>query len=524
VLSADPNVKYEAEGVADSISARLFSLDAVHPVSGPALQRVDLSQPDTAIAELVGANLLVLGTLQAEGDRLQISVRLENVAKHRVEWSETFTGLRQDLFTLEDQIATAIVNALKISPTLQERERQPMPDTQDLSAYDLYLQGRDTLTKQRNVTGATEALKAFQAAVNKDNGFALAWTGMADASVFLYRSTKNTSWAEKALFAAREAAQRNQNLPEVHFALGSIYSATGKNAEAVEEIKHALQLAPNSDDGYIRMARAYNATGQSDAAIRAAKKAVDINPYYWYNHKQLGFIYQASGRIADALTEFKRQVELNPHDATGFLDIGAMLYLQGKLSDSIPYFRKAIELRPTWDAYANLGTVYYELAQYKDAIAMAEKAVELNPNSSAALHNLAQIYAAASLPKKASQMFDRAIEAAYKVLQVNPRNAEELGTLAMCYGGKGDFARAHETLARARGIDPTNRDLLYDEALLDAQSGRLPNALHELEKALENGSSFDEALRDPALAELRRMPEFADLQKRFGASSSPGKR
>ncbi|MBV8896738.1 MAG: protein kinase [Acidobacteriaceae bacterium] len=518
-LSSDANTKYEAEGIADAISARLFSLSAVHAVSTPALERVNLNQTESAIAQQVGANLIVRGTLQSEGEHLQVFVNLDDVQKNRVVWSGSFSGLRWDLFALEDHVASAIVDALNIKPSLQDQERRPMPDTQNIPAYDLYLQGRDVL-KQRNVAGAKQALNDFQQAVNKDQDFALAWAGIADASLFLYRSTKDASWAQKALLAAREAEQRNRTLSEVHFALGSADSATGRYAEAVEEIKHALELTPNSDEGYIRLARAFLSSGQGDAAVTAAKKAVELNPFYWYNHKQLGFIYQQIGKMPEALAEFKRQVELNPHDATGFLNIGAMYYLDGKLKDSIPYFKKASEIQPNFDQYANLGTVYYQLGQYQDAIAMTKKAIELNPNSSIALRNLAQMYQSAGQQANASATFDRAIEAAYRSLQVNSQNAEELGTLATCYAGKGSFDKARETLSSARAINPKDRDLMYDEAVLDAQEKRFPDALAALTRALENGSSFDEASRDPALIDVRRLPQFAALQKRFGAKSS----
>lgn len=518
-LSSDPNAKYEAEGIADAVSARLFSLSAVHAVSTPALDRVDLNQPESTVAQQVGANLFVRGNLQAEGDHLQVFVNLFDVQQNRVVWSGSFTGLRWDLFALEDHVASAIVDALKIQPNLQDQERRPMPDTQNLPAYDLYLQGRDVF-KQRNVAGATQALKDFQQAVDKDQDFALAWAGMADASLFLFRSTKDAAWAQKALLAAREAEQRNRTLPEVHFAMGSANLATGLYAEAIEEIKHALELTPNSDDGYIRLARAYLASGKGDAAVAAAKKAVELNPYYWYNHKQLGFIYQQIGKMPEALAEFKRQVELNPHDATGFLNVGAMYSLDGKLKESIPYFKKAIEIQPSFDQYNNLGSVYYQLGQYKDAIAMTKKAVELNPNSSVALRNLAQMYQSAGDQKNAGATFDRAIQAAYSSLQVNPQNAEELGTLATCYAGKGDFDNAREKLANALAINPRDRELMYDEAVLDTQEKRYPQAFAALERALGNGSSIDQALTDPGLADLRSQPQFAALQKRFTAKPS----
>jgi serine/threonine-protein kinase len=509
-LSDDPSVKYYAEGMTEAIDARLFSVQGAHPVSAAALERISLKQPEKLVARQLGANLIANGTVQAEGDRLQIFITVDDPTGNRLVWNGTYSGTRHDLFALEDQVATGLVKALGIASSDNNQGRQPLSDTQNLPAYDLYLRGRDILRTQKTVAGALEALNDFQQAISADRDFALAWTGVADSSLLLYRITKKSSWADKAVLAAREAKERKDSA-EASFALGSVYSARGRYAEAVGEIKHALELAPNSDDGYVRLARAYLAMGQSNPAIAAAKKAVEINPFYWYNHKQLGFVYQQLGLVSDALPEFKKQVELDPGDATGYTNIGAIYYLLGSVKQSIPFFEKAVQIRPSYDAYSNLGTLYYQMREFPQAISMAEKAVELDANSSAALLNLAQIYAAAGRKADATATFDRGIAAAYRVLQVNPRNADELGTLAMCFEGEGDLTKARQMLARARSIRPDDRDLLYDQAVIEARAHRIPEALAALKKALQNGTSLQQALADPALAEVRASPQFADL-------------
>ena len=340
-LSADPNLRYEAEGITDSLSSRLFSLNGVHPISVQALQRVDLTQSGAVIGRQVGANLIVNGTVQDQADRIQVIVSIDDLKKDTRVWSQAFTGVRADLFTLEDEIATRLIQALSITPTTEERERTAIPATQNLAAYDLYLKGRDILKNRVDAPAALEALALFDQASGKDPDFALAWTGIADSSLLLYKMKKESFWADKALAAAREASRRNDNLPEVYFALGSAFTATGKNAQAVEEIKKALQLQPNSDNGYLRLGKAYAATGQVELALAAFRKAVELNPYYWYNYKQLGWAYFQFGRNQEALNEFKRQVDLNPKDWSGYNNIGAIYYVQGRWKDCIPYFQKA---------------------------------------------------------------------------------------------------------------------------------------------------------------------------------------
>ncbi len=515
-VGPDPNLKYRAEGIADAVSARLASLESLHPVSNSAIEQANLAQPDEKVGRQLGANLLVKGNVQSEGDRIKVNASILNVEKHKTIWSKSYEGVAADLFTLEDEISNDTVHALNVTPTLKELERAAPAPTQNLAAYDLYLKGRDILKNHRDAVNAKSALDLFDQARNQDNSFALAWTGIADANLLLYKTTKDSLYSSKAVAAAQEARNRNDNLPQVHLALGSVYTATGRNAEAIDEIKHALQLEPNSDDGYIRLGRAYLAAGRTPEAISALKKAVQLNPYYWYNYKQLGYAYSQLGQIQEALKQFKLQVQYNPADASGYNNIGGMYFQQGRWKDSITAFEKAISINPSFDEYSNLASAYYLLGRYSEAVPIFEKAVAANPKSAIAARNLAESYMRTGQKEKAQNLFDRAIALSYEQLQVNPQDAAILGNLALSYAGKGEPAHAHTFISRARAIDRDDSELMYDSAIVDTANLRYAEALQALKSALQKGYSFEYCMSDPDLKALRESPGFAALRKEFG--------
>ncbi len=514
-IGSDANLKYRAEGISDAVTARLASLNSVHPVSTSALDRTNLAQSETAIGQQVGANLLVKGTVQGLGDRLKVDAEIYNVETHRALWSKSYERVNADLFTLEDEISNDAESALKVTPTLQEREREAPAPTQNLAAYDLYLKGRDILKNHRDEANAKTALSLFEQACKQDPNFALAWTGVADASLLLYRMNKDGLLASKALLAAEQARKLNPSLPEVHFALGSVYSETGRNAEAVSEIKQALDLSPNSDNGYIRLGRAYLATGQKEPALNALKKAVQLNPYYWYNHNQLGRAFNRLGQTEDALKEFKEQVTQNPTDESGYNNVGGMYLKQAQWKKSIPEFRKALEIHPSLDAYSNLATAYYHLGDFSQAVQLYLQAVALDEDDAESVRNLADAYAHAGQSEKARQAYDRAIKLLYDQLAVNPQNSDALGNLAMCYAAKKNPVKARSLIGQARGIDASDSGLMYEEAYVNAAEGRIDDSIQALRNAFSNGFSFEYFLSDPDFEAVRNSPGFKALKKQF---------
>ena len=520
VLGDQDSFGYVAEGLSEAISAKLFQLKDVHVAWSTATEKTSEKDPPEKTARELGANLLVHGTvrgttLQGKVQKIAIVVNLDDVSAGRRLWSGEVSGVAQDLLTLEDQIGSKLVTALELKPSSAELARGTAHPTENLQGYELYLRGREAMRGEEDLKRSQAAVSFFQEALKKDPNFALAYAGLADASLGMYHTTKDSLWAQKALGAAQQAQQLNDELAEVHFSLGSVYNATGKVAESIIELDRAVQLAPNSDEGYRRLGAAYVANGQKEEALEAYQKAIDLNPYYWANYNSLGIAYFDSGEYEKALSAYRRVTQLEPDNSTGYENIGDVYFRQGKYNDCVPMFKKAIELSPRYDNYSNLGTTYFYLKRYDEAVEMFEKAVQTNSNQEWTMGNLADAYRWSGHPDKAASTYDKAIALGYKELQTNPRKADVMADMALYYAKKGNPTEALALIRRARSIDGSNVDFIHTEGVVEAIAGRPEEALKTLHEAFRKGYPPNDAENDPELKSLRSRPEFEKLVTEF---------
>jgi len=521
VMGDENSLRYVADGLVDALSAKMFQLQEVHIASSSAVEKVAAKQQSIEkTAHALGVNLILEGTVQGNADKLRVTFNLENVADNRRVWTKEFSGVPQDLLTLEDEIYSDLVEALNLKPTNEELARSGVHPTENTTAYDLYLKGRNALRGTQGVRDTQAALKFLEDALRQDPNFALAYTGVADANLRLYKDTNDSLYAQKAIAAAQHAEQLNPNLPEVHLSLGSAYDTSGRSAEAIRELKTALDLTPNSDDANRRMGDALRASGKKQEAIAAYQSAVNANPYYWYNHDTLGSAYFRYGDNEKALAEYQRVTELAPDNAVGYQNIGAVYFREGKYEKSIPAYQKALEVEPHASIYSNLGTAYFFLKRYDEAVKMFEKAVESNPKDEQLLGNLADAYRASGQMQQAVTTYDKAIALAYQQLQVNPRSADVMGDLALYYAKKGDSKNALQYIRQARAITPADLQLLYSEAQINAITGHSQEAMQALREALQKGYSSEEAQRDPELDKLKSLPEFSRLITQYAKSTN----
>jgi serine/threonine protein kinase/tetratricopeptide (TPR) repeat protein len=514
ILGDSSQLDYVAKGIEEALSTKLFQLRDVRVTSNEATDQVDQKQPLPKIARALGANLLVQGVLQAAGDKMRITMNLEDVAEGRRLWSAEFDGVVGDLFTLEDQIYNELISALDLNPTSNELASAAARPTNSVAAYDLYLQGRNSM-RGHDAKNMDSALDYFDKALKADPRFALAYTGIADASLRMNSLKKDSLWTQKALAAAQQAQALNDALPEVHATLGNAYRATGKHAEAVAELNRALTLAPNSDEFYRRLGNVHLDSGDIAQALDAFQKAVQLNPYYWINYNDLGIAYEHRADYAKALEAFQRATVLEPDIETGYENAGNMYLIQGKYQESIPLFQKAIQIEPYFTAYSNLGTSYFFLKQYSNAVEMFQKAIALNPNDTFTIVNLGDAYRGSGQQDKARTTYQQAIAVGFKELQTNPQDAQVTAQMALAYAKIGNAPEAQSFIRRARAIDKNDVDYIYNEAQIDALLGHSAEALKLLREAFEKHHSAEFAAGDEDLKNLNGNPDFASLIKQY---------
>lgn len=516
VVGDQSQLGYLAEGIEEALSAKLFQLKDVRVASTDAAGKIDQKQPLPKIARSLGANLLVLGTLQGSGTKIRIDMRVEDVADAKRLWSKEFEGGTNDLFALEDQIYGQLVTALNINASNEELAKAEARPTDNLAAYDLYLRGRNSL-RGHDGKSIQAALDYFDQALKSDRTFALAYTGVADASLRMYRTKKDGFWTQKALAAAQQAEQLNDKLPEVHSTMGSVYRVTGKYSEAITELKRSISVAPNSDEAYRRLGSAYLESGQGKEAIEAFQKAIQLNPYFWGNQNSLGDAYMGLGDYPRALEAFQQVTALEPEIDAGYENVGVVYVQQNKCQESIPYLQKALQIEPYFSTYSNLGTAYFCLKQYTNSVEMFEKAVQLNPNDTQTMVNLADAYRWAGQKDKARTIYEQSISLGYKELQTNPQDSGVMMQVALSYAKIGNAQEADRYIRRARAIDKRNVNYMYAEAEIDALLGRVPEALKALKEALDNHYPAESAASDPELANLQSSPGFTGMLKEHSA-------
>ena len=158
---------YLAQGIQEALSAKLFQLKGVHVTSSDAANKADSKQPLQKIARSLGANTLVTGMLQGNGDKIRIILNLEDVVSNKRVWSQQFDGVPADLFTLEDHIYAQLVSAMDVSPTNEENANAEARPTDNVASYDFYLRGRNAL-RVNDAKSIQSALDFFDQAVKQD--------------------------------------------------------------------------------------------------------------------------------------------------------------------------------------------------------------------------------------------------------------------------------------------------------------------------------------------------------------------
>ena len=288
------------------------------------------------------------------------------------------------------------------------------------------------------------------------------------------------------------------------FAEAMTFHRAGRVADAEAVYRKIVATQPDHFDSLHLLAVIHHQRGEHREAVRQIDVALTINPYFAAAHNNRG----------NALKELKRAIEINPGAVSPYISMSGIYLRQGRWDDGISVLRKVIELKPSFNAYTNLGTAYFYLGRYPEAIEMNKKAVEMNPDDQILVGNLADAYRQAGEWETAQAMYTRAIELAYRELEVNPRDATALGALAVYYARKGEKRgkeQALQLIARARSIDPSDDDLMYDEAIVNVLAGRTREALKALQRALENGFSAGVVRSEPDFKSISSLPAFHHL-------------
>jgi TolB-like protein/Tfp pilus assembly protein PilF len=385
-MSADAENEYFADGIAEEIINALSRVQGLRIASRTSSFAFKGKNEDIGeIGRKLKVSTVLEGGVRKMGNRLRITCELVNVADGYHLWSERYDREIEDIFAIQDDISQAIVKALRVILTEGEKKAiENKPRSTNIQAYDYYLRGRQFIHQLRR-RSLEYARQMFNKAIELDPNYALAYTGVADASSLLFQYFDardfNLRQADKA---SKKALELEPDLAEAHVSRGIVGSLTHRFDEAEQSFTRATKLEPQL-----------------------------FEASYWY-----GMGLMAEGRFQEAIKMFERSSQLRPEDYQSAFFMGQAYKALGdhereeeNLRHGLKLMESSLELNPDDARAANLaGGGYASLGEAENAIKYSERSLSIDPEDPMLLYNVACTYATLGRTDQAISCLERAVD------------------------------------------------------------------------------------------------------------------
>jgi len=439
-LSGDPSQNYFADGMTDELITDLAQISALRVISRTSVMAYKgARKPLPQIARELNVDAVVEGTVLRSGDQVRITAQLIEASTDKHLWSQSYEGELRDTLALQNRVASAIADQIRINLTPREQAALKSAKAVNPEAYQSYLKGRYFWNK-RTSDGLRAALAYFNEAIDEDPNYAEAYSGLADTYALMgdwqYAVMTPKEAFPKAKAAAIKALELDSSLSEAHTSLG--YSL-----------------------------RAFD--WDFDSAGKEFQKAIEINPGYATAHHWNAMNLGLLGRPQEALVEMRKAENLDPLSLIINADLAEFLLLTHSYDESVKQGRKIIEMDSTFAiGHKQLGDAYLLKQMDKEAVAELQEAVRLSGSSPICIADLARAYVASGKMNEALKLLSDLKKSS------NPSytNAPQI---AMIYASMGDNDQAMHWLERAyeerfnpsillrSGFDPLRSDPRFEE-------------------------------------------------------------
>src|SRR5215510_10102889 len=378
-LSAERDQEHFGDGIAEEILNALTKLDDLCvPARSSCFAFRGLNLDARDVGRRLGVEALLEGSVRKAGKRLRVSVQLIDARNGYCLWSERLDREVADIFAIQDEIASSVINALGLS---RDQRHLVKPSTTNVEAYEFYLRGRKLFQRwtRQNIT---LGLEMFERAVAIDPTFAAAWAGLATAHVHLF-GCDSEAHLEKAREASARALRLDPKSAEAHVAAAQGLSMEQRYGDAAEEFERAIELDPTLFDAYYYYARSCFKNGDLEKSLRLFQQAQRVRPDDYQSLYLEALVLTQLGRHDEARKVFQRSLEftteylaLNPDDARSYvLGAGAFARL-GETERAKEWAERAISLACDDDAILyNAGCALAVVGEEERALNALERAI-----------------------------------------------------------------------------------------------------------------------------------------------------
>jgi len=410
-LSPDKDQEYFCDGLAEELINRLTNVEKLRvPARASAFSFKGKERDFQEIGEKLSVEMVLDGSVRKAGNRLRINVQLVNVADGFPIWSERYERNLEDTFALWDEISLAVVDNLKIELLGEEKAKLMKRYTDNLEAYNLYVQGR-YFWNRRTEDGLNKAIDYFEQALELDPDYALAYTGIADAYSMLsgYNFLSAHESIPKAKTAALKALEIDKTLAEAYTSLAHIKERYDFDWLGSEEYyKRAIELNPNYPLAHHWYGGLFRVTGRFKKAYEELTKALELDPLSISISASLAQIHISLEEYDQAVTQCKKTLELAPNYGWAH-EILALAYLKKLMyEEAIAEYQKAAAILRTY--LPHLGCMYAVIGEREKALEILDELHSQSQHRYVSDYKIAMVYACLGEKDKAFEYLDKAYE------------------------------------------------------------------------------------------------------------------
>ena len=384
-LSGAKEDEYFRDGITEDIITELSKIKGLNIFSRTTVLAFRDKPVTTAqIGQQLGAAFALGGSLRRSGNRLRINAQLVDTSTDFPVWSERYDREMKDVFEVQDEIASKIAQALRITLSPQEQQAIASKPTENLQAYDLYLRGK-SYARRRQRQDLEVAAQMFENAVILDPKFALAHAAIANVCTqIFFNFGRDTMWMERAVKGAETAAGLRPDLPEVLVAQAWVLYGNAEYNEAESIVRRAIGLKRDCEGGYFLLGRALFSAGRYQELVDIADAAIEASADDYNVFIPIANALGALGK-EEALRNFRQRqaaalehhLQLVPEDARARVILASSFAEMKRLEDAIRETNFAVTLRPNDpNVQYNAACTFCHLNKKPEALKALRKAWE----------------------------------------------------------------------------------------------------------------------------------------------------
>jgi len=354
---------------------------------------------------------VLTGRVVQRGDALSINVELINVQDNSQIWGQQYNRKLADVFAVQEEMAKEISEKLRLKLTGAERQQLAKRPTENLKAFQYYMQGR-SYAQRRTREDSLTAIRYCEKAIEEDPNYALAYAGLTDAYTTLgaYGYIAPIEGRRKAEEAAHKALALDDNLAEAHAALGQGYIAFAPSNFSLGdgELRRAIEISPSLALAHFYLGISLVRQGRLDEGLEALRKAREFDPLSSIMARAVALPYYLKRDYGRALELLRQANELGPALSTTF-EVG--IYVQNRLfNDTFAELEKAKRERKNDSILIyDTGVIYAAQGKRAEALQSIKDLEEMSGESLSQAHYIAKIYAVLNEKEMAFSWLERGL-------------------------------------------------------------------------------------------------------------------